>query len=203
MKRILFVMLAATLCMSLLTGCFFISDTPENPKETTGNGHREYDSNHPDDSERNPFFCITSAAFDENFRVERKEDNSIYIAGEYLFGGVGNECNSFYTSDLTGDGYPELCFGMNFGSDVVDKRIVIVDYKTKQTIYTKQDRENYDYYLFLRDGVLCVKETKYHTKDAVRTGVLTYQNSEITILWDSEVNATYDRDTVASGQPIS
>ena len=64
MKRILFVMLAATLCMSLLTGCFFIPDTPENSKEMTGNGHREYDSNHPDDSERNPFFCITSAAFD-------------------------------------------------------------------------------------------------------------------------------------------
>ncbi len=51
--------------------------------------------------------------------------------------------------------------------------------------------------------VLCVKEMKYRENDAVRTGVLAYNDSGIYISWDSEVDATVDRDHVsASGEPI-
>ena len=158
-----------------------------------GNGSRIWDSNHPDDSERYPYFSITFPSL-RNARVEHKEDGTLYLNGEYLLGGSENGCNSFYMSDLTGDGTPELCFGMNFGGDVVDRRIVIVDFKTKKTVFAMEGREVNDYYLFLRNGVLCVKETEYMKRDAVRTGVLSYNGSEISIVWDSEVNATVDRD---------
>ena len=168
-----------------------------------GNGSRIWDSNHPDDSERYPYFSITFPSL-RNARVEHKEDGTLYLNGEYLLGGSENGCNSFYMSDLTGDGTPELCFGMNFGGDVVDRRIVIVDFKTKKTVFAMEGREVNDYYLFLRNGVLCVKETEYMKRDAVRTGVLSYNGSEISIVWDSEVNATVDRDQMPNpGAPVS
>ena len=166
-------------------------------------GTRIYDAYHPDDSERYPYFSVTLSALN-NATVEHKEDSKIYVDGEYLLGGSGNGCNSFYLSDLTGDSVPELCFGMNFGSGIVDQRIEIVDYATKETLFSLSDRGTNDYYLFLRNGILCVKETEYMKHDAVRTGVLTYNGSEISVAWDSEVNATVDRDnSPAPGEPVS
>ena len=166
-------------------------------------GTRIYDAYHPDDSERYPHFSVTLAALN-NAKVEYREDSKIYVDGEYLLGDSGNGCNSFYLSDLTGDGVPELCFGMNFGSGIVDQQIEIVDYATKETLFSLSDRGTNDYYLFLRNGILCVKETEYMKHDAVRTGVLTYNGSEISVAWDSEVNATVDRDnSPAPGEPVS
>ena len=170
---------------------------------TNATGTRIYDAYHPDDSERYPYFSVTLSALN-NATVEHKEDSKIYVDGEYLLGGSGNGCNSFYLSDLTGDGVPELCFGMNFGSGIVDQRIEIVDYATKETLFSLSGRGTNDYYLFLRNGVLCIKETEYMKNDAVRTGVLTYNGSEISVAWDSEVNATVDGDnSPAPGEPVS
>jgi hypothetical protein len=93
---------------------------------------------------------------------------------------------------------------MGCGSGITDMRIVIIDFTTKETIFTMENRGYNDYYLFLRDGVLCVKETKYREDDAVRTGVLTYDGSKISIAWDSEVNATVDRDHApVPGEPVN
>ena len=61
-------------------------------------------------------------------------------------------------------------------------------------MFSLSDRGVHDYYLFLRDGALCVKETEYMKDDAIRTGVLTYNATGITVVWDSEVNDTVDRD---------
>ncbi len=161
---------------------------------TSAEGIRIWDSHHPDDSERYPYFSVTFPALD-NAKIEyRAEDSKIYADGEYLLGGPGNGCESFYLCDLTGDGCPELCFGMNFGSGIVDMRIEIIDYTTKTKIFTLSGRMTHDYSLFLRDGLLCVKATEYMKKDAVLTGVLTYNGSQITVVWDSEVDARVDRD---------
>ena len=41
-------------------------------------------------------------------------------------------------------------------------------------------------------------------QDAIRTGVLTYNGTEIFVAWDAEVNATFDRDPVpAPGEPTN
>ncbi len=188
-----------------------VSEPPTAEPDTTGpdsgnipeNGSRIWDSRHPDDSERYPYFSVPLAEFD-NAVVERREGGEIYADGEQLIGGPGYHCSSFYLSDLTGDGYRELCFCMGCGSGMTDMRIVIIDFTTKETIFTMENRGYNDYYLFLRDGVLCVKETKYWENDAVRTGVLTYDGSKISIAWDSEVNATVDRDHApVPGEPVN
>lgn len=177
----------------IATGVFPINST----------GIRIYDAYHPDDSERYPYFSVTLPVLN-NAKVEYRNDSKIYVDEEYLLGGSGNGCNSFYLSDLTGDGVPELCFGMNLGSGFVDMRIEIIDYTTKERLFLLADRMSHDYYLFLRDGVLCVKETECMQQSAVRTGVLVYNGSNLSVVWDSKVNATVDRDNVPQpGRPIS
>lgn len=168
-----------------------------------GNGIRMYDYYHPDDSERYPFFSVTIPTLNNADVKYSDKDYTVYIDGESLLTQSGFGCHSFYISDLTGDGYPELCFGTSMGSGIVDSRIEIIDYTTKTTIFALSDRMYHDYFLFLRDGVLCVKETEYMKHDAVRTGVLTYNGSEISVAWDSEVNAAVDRDnSPAPGESI-
>lgn len=184
-------------------------DTTEQPKkepnsgQIQGNGLRIWDGYHPDDSERYPYFSVSVPKLG-NAVIEHRENGEIYADDTYLFGGFADSCVSFYLSDLTGEGTPELCFGRSIGSGIVCQGIVIIDFSTKETVFAREGGVVYDYYLFLRDGTLCVKETEYMKRDAVRTGVLSYNGSEISIVWDDEVNATVDRDPMSdSGAPIS
>ncbi len=172
---------------------------PESGKPQ-GNGLRIWDAYHPDDSERYPYFSVSLPELG-NAVIEHRESGEIYVDDTCLFGGY---CTSFYLSDLTGDGTPELCFGRSIGYGIVRQGIVIIDFSAKETVFTETGGVLGDYYLFLRDGVLCVKETESMKHDAVRTGVLSYNGSEISIVWDSEVNATVDRDPMPEpGAPVS
>lgn len=177
----------------------WIGDPPyiENQSQvfTENDVTRVWDNHHPDDSERYRYFSINVPVLD-NALIEYRKDSKIYVNGEYLLGGPGNGCESFYLSDLTGDGIPELCFGMNAGSGIVDCNIVIVDYVTKNTIFTLSDRMFHDYYLFSRNDVLCVKETEYTKSDVVRTGVLEFDGSQISVVWDASVNNTQNQSEI-------
>jgi len=176
---------------------------PQNPYSTNlGKCSRIWDRHHPDDSEINPYFSVTVPKLG-NALIEHKEDCKIYVNGEVLIGGPGNGCESFYLADITGDGAPELCFGMNTGSGILDLNIAIFDYETRNCVFSLSDRMNHDYILFARDGNLCVMEMKHMTSEVVRTGVLSYDGSQISVSWDSEVNADRDRETTNSGLAIS
>jgi len=164
---------------------------------------RVWDRNHPDDSERYPHFSITVPELGDA-TMEYKEDGKVYVDGEILFGGPGNGCESFYLADIDGDGHPELCFGSNFGSGIVHVSVAIYDYETKEIIFTLSDRMHCDYYFFLRNGQLCVKEAEYMQQETVRTGIVSYNGSKITVLWDKEVNDNADRDKIPEPvQPVS
>lgn len=164
---------------------------------------RVWDRHHPDDSERYPYFSITVPELGDAL-IEHREDGKIYFNGEYLAGGAGNGCESFYLADIDGDYNPELCFGMNTGSGAIDLNVVIFDYKTREPIFSLSDRMNHDYFFFVRNGKLCVKETEYMQQEAVRTGTVIYDGLQITVSWDKEVNANPDRDKVPEpGQPVS
>lgn len=128
----------------------------------------------------------------DNALLEYKEDGKFYIDGEYLLGDTGCACESFYLSDLTGDGRPELCFGMSVGSGFVSSEIEIIDFTTRNSLFSLSDRVAHDYYLFLRDNVLCVKETDRDKQETIRTGVLEYKGAEISVAWDAEVNDRTD-----------
>ncbi len=69
--------------------------------------------------------------------------------------------NVFF-ADVTGDGKPELCASVYFGSGIVDEHIVVYDYVNKQS-YVLWDRGTFDYHLSLDDGALQVIKRIFNT----------------------------------------
>ena len=150
------------------------------------------------DNKTYPYFSIQIPELN-NAILEHRQDDKIYIDGEYLCGGMANGCANLVLNDITGDGTPELCFVMATGSGIVDYNIVIMDYQTKECIFSLSDRSYHDYNLFFRDGLLCVLERKYMSIELTRTGVLTYDGSKISVSWDAKVDYPHDLPT---GIPI-
>lgn len=145
------------------------------------------------DNKTYPYFSIQIPELN-NAILEHRQDYKLYLDGELFVGGFENFAN-LCLYDITGDGTPELCFVMATGSGMVDYNIVIIDYQTKESIFSLSDRGNHDYKLFFRDGQLCVLERKYMSIEFTRTGVLTYDGSKISVSWDTEVNYPYDLPT--------
>ncbi len=98
-----------------------------------------------------------------------------------LFGGM--PVWNVYLADLTGDGLPELCATVSLGSGIIDERIIVFDYATGNT-YDLSDRMYYDYALYLDNGRLMVKQTKYPNpqSDALATGELAIVGGELTAI---------------------
>ena len=69
---------------------------------------------------------------------------------------------SVYFCDLTGDGLPELCSTLSYGSGLVDNRIRVYDY-ANGACYELEDRGFYDYTLRLNneDGCLYADKKTY------------------------------------------
>lgn len=63
--------------------------------------------------------------------------------------------------DLTGDGRPELCATVSFGSGIVDEHIVVYDYALHRT-YTLWERGVYDFRLEQEDHVLYAVMSAYN-----------------------------------------
>lgn len=66
-----------------------------------------------------------------------------------------------YLQDLNGDGLPEFCSTVSFGSGMIDNHIMVYDYAAK-TPYVLWDRGVYDYVLSLEDGVLQAIQSEYN-----------------------------------------
>ena len=112
---------------------------------------------------------------------------------------TGNEITSLYTGmpiwnayfyDLTGDGLPELCSSISWGSGMIDNRIIVYDYANGAS-YTLADRGNYDYTLWLNDsdGQLYADKKLYNSEEKVSTGRLRIANGFLKI---DEQKATAD-----------
>ena len=87
-----------------------------------------------------------------------------------------------YFCDLTGDGLPELCSTISWGSGMIDNRVIIYDYANGAS-YELSDRGNFDFTLRLHeaDGYLYVDKKKYNTDELVETGRLVFKNNCIQI----------------------
>lgn len=83
-----------------------------------------------------------------------------------------------YFCDLTGDGLPELCSTISWGSGMIDNRVTIYDYANGAS-YELSDRGYFDFTLRQdhQDGRLYVDKTKYHTDELVETGRLVFKNN--------------------------
>lgn len=104
---------------------------------------------------------------------------------------TGNEITSLYTGmpiwntyfcDLTGDGLPELCSTISWGSGMIDNRVIIYDYANGAS-YELSDRGYFDFTLRFHeaDGYLYVDKTKYNSDELVETGRLVFKNNSIQI----------------------
>ena len=83
-----------------------------------------------------------------------------------------------YFCDLTGDGLPDLCSTLTFGSGMIDSRIIVYDYANGAS-YTLEDRGEYDYSLRLdeSDGSLCVVQRAHDSGDIAAVGELFFSDS--------------------------
>lgn len=88
-----------------------------------------------------------------------------------------------YFYDITGDGLPELCSSISFGSGAVDNRIIIYDY-ANDVSYSLVDRMTYDYTLRLNgsDGQLYVDKRSYIGGGLLSSGRLVFEDNCIQIL---------------------
>ncbi len=87
-----------------------------------------------------------------------------------------------YFCDLTGDGLPDLCSTLCFGSGIIDSRIIIYDYASGVS-YTFADRENFDYSLRMdeADGCLWVDQKTYNSDDLISSGHILFKDGCIQI----------------------
>jgi len=87
---------------------------------------------------------------------------------------------SVYLVDLSGDGLPEFCATISFGSGIVDTRVVVFDYAADKQ-YVLSDRAHYDYFLSIEDERLVVTQTKYLSSEPRAKGSLTIINDELIV----------------------
>lgn len=87
-----------------------------------------------------------------------------------------------YFCDLTGDGLPELCSTISWGSGMIDNHVIIYDYANGVS-YELSDRGYFDFTLRFHeaDGYLYVDKKKYNTDELVETGRLVFKNNTIQI----------------------
>lgn len=90
-----------------------------------------------------------------------------------------------YFCDLTGDGLPDLCSTLSFGSGLIDDRVIIYDYANGVS-YTLEDRGNFDYSLWLNeaDGRLWVDQKVCGADTLAASGPLVYADGCIGIQHD-------------------
>ena len=174
---------------------------------------RIWDRHHPDDADRTPYFSVKVPELNNAF-IENRPNNKVYIDDEYLMGDSYTNCDSFYLSDLNGDGYPELCIGYSNRYSDKGKSIAVVDYIKGKTVHILPDEESDEfitdnqhlnnYYLYIRNDKLCVKETIASREEIRRTGTLAYDGTEILVCWDDEIDEDFDRnDSTESASPDS
>ena len=87
---------------------------------------------------------------------------------------------SVYFYDLTGDGNPELCSTISFGSGIIDDRIIIYDYAGGAS-YELSDRGNFDYVLNMQEDSLIVEKRAYMQDELIESGELVFLNGTIQI----------------------
>ncbi len=84
---------------------------------------------------------------------------------------------SVYFTDLTDDGFPEICSTVMFGSGICDVHIEVSDYKNNKK-YALCERMSYDYNLIMKDNELLAEKRPYgyYGDDNVETGKIVIED---------------------------
>ena len=115
-----------------------------------------------------PYEIVASTSWEDDDAAER----TVLISGMPIW--------NAYFSDLTGDGLPEICSQVSFGSGIIDSRVIIYDYANGVS-YNLIDRGNYDYCLRMNDadGYLYVDKYVYNTDELASSGRLVFKNDTL------------------------
>jgi hypothetical protein len=113
---------------------------------------------------------------DTIFQWTPSEIKSIDSVGESILL-TGMPIWNVYLEDLTGDGQPEFCATVSFGSGIVDTRVAVYDYASGK-LYELSDRMYYDYALSIKDGRLVVKQSEYNGAE-IAIGNLAISDGEL------------------------
>ena len=107
-------------------------------------------------------------------------EDSNSVGKSYLISGM--PIWNAYFCDLTGDGLPEICSQVSYGSGIIDNRVIIHDYANGAS-YSLIDRGYHDYYLRMNDadGYLYVDKKVYNSNELVSTGRLVYKDGCIMV----------------------
>ena len=118
-------------------------------------------------------------------------DNSELTGNVILIGGMPI-WNAYFT-DLTGDGYPDICATYTYGSGIIDSRIVICDYVNGAS-YELSDRGYHDFTLWLNenDGQLYVDKKVYPNGELVSSGRLVFKDDCLQIAYDDNESDSQD-----------
>lgn len=87
---------------------------------------------------------------------------------------------SVYFCDLTGDGKPEICSTISYGSGMIDNRIIVYDYADGVS-YELSDRGNFDYVLMMQGNSLVVEKRAYMQDEIIESGELVFLDDTIQI----------------------
>lgn len=96
---------------------------------------------------------------------------------------TGMPIHNAYFCDLTGDGLPELCTTLSWGSGMIDTRVLVYNYE-EGTCYTMESRGTYDYALRYNDedGLLYVDVEPYGEDTVTTSGPLAFGDGCLQIL---------------------
>jgi hypothetical protein len=151
-----------------------------------------------------PDFPNTTFTFDA-------DTGTLSDANGLILGGIGVYVENVFLADLTGDGKPEFCATIAFGSGIVDSRIVVYDY-TESRQYEMSDRGNYNYALSLQDGNLVVTQYEFGIPVgngvALRIGELVLNAGELIVIGidrtpQNIVDLTEKRDFTVHAEDLS
>ena len=140
------------------------------PDEMNWSGRREI--NIPD------FPDVTFRWFPERIDAITEKDTVPLFTGQPIW--------NAYFCDLTGDGLPEICATLSFGSGIVDSRIICYDYANGAS-YELAERGVYDYFLRMNgnDGQLYVDKKAYSRSTLISTGRLALKADTLHIIFSS------------------
>lgn len=133
--------------------------------------------------------------YTENQIIASKPFNSTALTGHTILVAGMPIWNAYFT-DLTGDGYPDVCATYTYASGMIDSRIVICDYVNGAS-YELSDRGYHDFTLWLNDsdGQLYVNKRVYPNDELVSSGRLVFKDDciqiEEVLSGDSEFDKYY------------
>ena len=124
----------------------------------------------------------------QDLAFQRQSEDTIVLAehGTILYTLSGMPIWNAYFADISGDGSPEFCATVSFGSGMIDERVIVYDILNGKE-YTLADRCKTNYVLSMEFGTLGVRKSVYPATPLDRAsnyqpGALVLENGRLSVV---------------------